>query len=542
MVSNTIRYKQLTNTLIMTVPRFSWLVAALLICISMLCSTAYATNIEATPKKQTAQRKSNKSAQKNNKRESSASVKRKEANVNKEIKLTQKQIEENEASIKANLAILDNLDRDIKLQNEKVRSLQNQEKRLTADIAACQAKIEIEEQHLEGLRTHYTSSIKKMRVARKRNNPLAFIFSSKTFYQAWRRIRYLKKFGEWRARRETEIKNQIELLDKSRAQLSAGKKQLENNLNSQQEAQKILASKHSAQNAAIKELRAHGDALRNHLAQKQAEANQLQARVITLIAAEQEEARIAEQRRIEQAKKAAEEKAAKEREAAAKAAAAKEKEAREKESIKKEEAPKPSSKKKKNKDKSKKEATPKKKEQEKPAQEKQESSGKSYAEARNRRPRNSGNNTPSATPSTATTATTGFASMKGNLPRPVSGQFNIYSHFGTQALPDMPEVKFNNPGIDATVEKGAAARAVYPGTVTGIYVLPGYSTVIIISHGDYYTVYGNIGNPSVSKGDAVKQGQELGKLVSDPDEGGRTSIHFEVWKHREKQNPEAWIR
>lgn len=537
---------------------FTSILIASVLCISMCCATAYASNVEATPKRQTSQKKNTKTNKGGNKkRESSAAVKKQEASVHKEIKLTQKQIEENEASVKENLALLNSLDNEIKQQNERVNTLLNQEKRLTTDIASCQLKIDNSRRHLDKLRTHYVSAIKKMRVARKRSNPLAFIFSAKTFYQAWRRMRYLKKFGDWRAGREAEIKEQIELLAKSQAQLAAGKKQLEKNLNAQEEARKVLASKHAAQNTAVKELRTHGEALRKHLARKQAEANDLQARIVTLIAAEQEEARMAEIRRKEQARKAAEEKAAKEREAAAKAAKEKaEKEKAEKEKAEAdrkaaEKAEKQNATKKKEKQKTeKKKPTPKKdvsdKKKETPAtkpETKQESSGKNYAEARNRRPRNADSSKPAAKATTPAASTaTGFAAMRGSLPRPVSGQFNIYSRFGTQSLPDMPDIKFNNPGIDAIVDKGASAQAVYSGSVTGIYVLPGYSTVIIISHGDYYTVYGNIGTPSVKKGDSVKQGQALGKLVSDPDEGGRTTIHFEVWKHREKLNPENWLR
>lgn len=106
----------------------------------------------------------------------------------------------------------------------------------------------------------------------------------------------------------------------------------------------------------------------------------------------------------------------------------------------------------------------------------------------------------------------------------------------------MPDVKYDNPGIDAVVSAGSEARAVYDGIVSGVYVVNGFATVILINHGDYFTVYGNIGNPAVSKGDKVKQGQALGKLMSDSDNGGRTTIHFEVWKGREKLNPEHWLK
>ena len=106
----------------------------------------------------------------------------------------------------------------------------------------------------------------------------------------------------------------------------------------------------------------------------------------------------------------------------------------------------------------------------------------------------------------------------------------------------MPNVTFDNPGIDAETSAGASALAVYAGKVSGIYVLPGYSTVVIISHGTYYTVYGNIASAAVKVGDNVKQGQSLGKLAPAEDDPAHCSIHFEVWKNREKQNPMAWIK
>ncbi|MDE5868672.1 MAG: M23 family metallopeptidase, partial [Muribaculaceae bacterium] len=89
---------------------------------------------------------------------------------------------------------------------------------------------------------------------------------------------------------------------------------------------------------------------------------------------------------------------------------------------------------------------------------------------------------------------------------------------------------------------GASAQAVYEGKVSGVYVVPGYSTVVFINHGNYYTVYGNIQSAAVKVGDTVKQGHNLGKLAPSDDDTSHSSIHFEVWHNRDKMNPSEWIR
>lgn len=482
------------------------------------------------------------------KRETSATLKRREQDVNREIKLTQNQIEENEAAVRENLSILTGLEHDINLQKRKVQDLRDRQSRIQGDMEACRRDMEACRDNLASLRARYVASVKKMRLARKKASPLAYIFASKSFYQAWRRMRYLRKFNDWRGRREQEIKGEIARLSTLADRLAVGERQLQANLAQQRQAQQVLADKHAAQDVAVKNLRAHGQALRTHLAAKQAEANALSAKVTALIAAEQEEARLAEQRRKQaetQAKAKAEAEAQARRKAEAKAKAeaeAKAKAEAERKAAQEKEKQKHKERQTKKKDKDKDKPAPAKDQPSQPAPTTQTGS-KTYAEARGRKPR--GEAAASGTPATSThpsAAATGFAAAKGSLPRPVSGQFSIVSRFGPHPLPDLPDVMFDNPGIDAVVSPGASALAVWPGTVTGVYVLPGFSTVVIVSHGEYYTVYGNIGTPAVSKGQTVKQGQALGKLVADPDEGGRTTIHFEIYKNRDKLNPEAWIR
>ena len=101
-----------------------------------------------------------------------------------------------------------------------------------------------------------------------------------------------------------------------------------------------------------------------------------------------------------------------------------------------------------------------------------------------------------------------------------------------------------NNGIDISTTKSAEVRAVFDGTVTSIIIIPGGGKVIMISHGAYRTVYSNLQEIYVSKGDKVTAKQKIGKLL--PKEGTEISeSHFELWKITadgpKKENPGNWI-
>ena len=40
----------------------------------------------------------------------------------------------------------------------------------------------------------------------------------------------------------------------------------------------------------------------------------------------------------------------------------------------------------------------------------------------------------------------------------------------------------------------------------------------------------------------VKRGQKLGRVYSDPDDPGQSTLFFQIWKEKTLQNPERWLR
>ena len=495
----------------------------------------------------------------------SAEVKKLQEATQQEIRRTRQQIAENDRSIAKGIKELQKLEGDIGETRKEVNTITQKVNLLKRNIDTLETRIKKEEGRLTRMREDYKKAVKKMRISKRGNSTLAFLFSSGSFSEAMRRMRYLKTFSEWKDKQTKEIMATVATLKTEREALALSQREHGVALNQQLAAKSQLEHQHAEQDRIVVELKKNGEALNSHLARKQAEANQLNGQIATLIARE-------EAKKAEQARKAEEQRLA--REAAAKEKAAREKAAQEKaerlaqEKAAQEKAAKEKTEKKETvqeksaKNEVQKKETQKKEVQKKDTEVKDKSTGndkKNYAEARRRKPRSENNagkrpvekndesrSTQKPGAKTESTPSTkggdGFESMKGALPRPVAGQFKVVSRFGRQTLPDLPGVEYDNPGIDVEVAKGASVQAVYPGTVSAVYVVPGFSTVVIVSHGTYYTVYGNLSSANVKGGDAVKSGQKLGVLATDSDNPGHSMLHFEVWKKRDKLNPLNWIK
>ncbi len=132
-----------------------------------------------------------------------------------------------------------------------------------------------------------------------------------------------------------------------------------------------------------------------------------------------------------------------------------------------------------------------------------------------------------------------FTESKGHLRWPVS-QGVIIERFGQSYHPVFKTIKlpFNN-GIEISTQVGENAVSVFDGEVKQILIIPGYDISVLIQHGEYYTFYCKLNHVFVKKGDKIRRGSEVGSIS--PDENGTATIHFQVWKGTQKQNPEHWL-
>ena len=142
------------------------------------------------------------------------------------------------------------------------------------------------------------------------------------------------------------------------------------------------------------------------------------------------------------------------------------------------------------------------------------------------------------TPSEKALSTT-FSANKGKLPWPVERGV-VSSSFGKHASAISDKVTITNNGIDLVTTENAKARCVFEGVVVSV-VKPSASNIgIIIRHGDYFTVYSQLDEAYVNRGDKVKTKQEIGRVHTDRAEG-KTELHFELRHGTECLNPSQWL-
>ncbi len=126
-----------------------------------------------------------------------------------------------------------------------------------------------------------------------------------------------------------------------------------------------------------------------------------------------------------------------------------------------------------------------------------------------------------------------------SLPWPVNNGY-ISERYGRHKHQDFKNVTTQNNGINILCEENTSATAVHTGIVSAIIEVPGMQTTVLVKHGEYYSVYGNLSSVEVERGQTVKLNDIIGVVGSNGN--GITELHFEIWKGTTKLNPENWIQ
>jgi len=132
-----------------------------------------------------------------------------------------------------------------------------------------------------------------------------------------------------------------------------------------------------------------------------------------------------------------------------------------------------------------------------------------------------------------------FGSNKGKLPWPTKTGF-ISEKFGEHPHPVLKHVRVRNDGVNITTDQKSDCRTIFKGEVTHILSMPGLNNVIIIRHGEYFSVYSNLATVNVKKGDIVNSKEKIGVVYTDKAQS-TTVLKFQLWKGSTKLNPAIWL-
>jgi septal ring factor EnvC (AmiA/AmiB activator) len=411
--------------------------------------------------------------------------------INSKIELTKKLIKESEKQQKSTTRQVEILNEQLALRDELIQSITGDIQQIDGQIGLKNQDIEKLKGEKDQLKKEYGRIIYKAYRNRGSYDKIMYVFASSDFHQAIKRFMMLQRMANARRDQmqrifgvEREISSSIEELESDKTQKITLADEKE------RERSQVEETKREQQNK-LSQLKKDEAKLRDQQNKQKADRDKLTSKIQAIIAEEIRK----ENERVERERKAAEEKA--------------------------------------NAEKNKKADTNK---------------GTNTT--------NNTNNTNTKTENKATTtnknsntlapetvaANADFEKNRGVLPWPVSAGV-ISSHFGKHAHPTLAQVTVNNNGVDFSTTAGSNALAIFSGTVTSVFNIPGAGQNVIITHGSYKTVYSGLGNVSVKVGDKVSSKQSLGTIQSD---GEEYTLHFEVWKvgsdGGSAQNPELWIK
>ena len=343
-------------------------------------------------------------------------------------------------------------------------TIAREQDRLSRQVAALQAE-------LQRKRDNYKASLRYLYKNRTVEEKLLFILSASTLDQMYRRLRYVREYADYQRRKGEGIMQQRDRVRAKQDELAQVKAAKQGLLKEREAEMARLQRQEQAQQQIVASLRQRQQSLQKLVARKRREADELNARIDRIVAAELEKAR---KRAEEEARRKAAEEARRKKAATADAPA--------------------------------RAATP-------------ASEAVSVAEQR---------------------LSGSFASNRGRLPMPITGTSIIVGRFGQYNVQGLRGVRLDNKGIDIQGRPGAQARAVFNGRVAAVFQLNGLFNVLV-RHGAYISVYCNLSSVWVKADEEVCTRQPLGEVFSDTANGGRTVLHFQLRRERDKLNPEPWL-
>lgn len=415
--------------------------------------------------------------------------------VQQQIKEQEQRLRANEQNVKKRLQNLMVINNEITDKRNAIEAIRHDIDSLDADILVLKKQLKTLEKELEERKQRYQKSLRYLHRNRSIQSQLMFIFSADNFSQMYRRFRFVREYAHYQQTQGEAVKSMRAQVKAAYDELTAVMKQKQTLLAKGEEEKKSLEAKQAEQKTMVASLQKQQKTINSILEKQRKRDAELNGQIDKLIAeeiarakarAEAEEKRKAE----EAAKKAAREKANAER-SASKTGTGKQTADRKK--------------------------TTDTQSRKKEVAETKGNAAPSTSSASSEDRRLSGN----------------FESNRGRLPMPLSGK--IVSRFGTQAVTDVKgHVVLDKKGIDIKGQPGAPVYCVFDGEVRAVFAYSG-TTVVIISHGSYMSVYCELASVSVRRGQKVSTRQKIGTV------GSEGVLQFQLRKGTSKLNPESWL-
>ncbi len=368
---------------------------------------------------------------------SSKTLQKEKASIEKKIKENNSLLKQINKEKKSSLSGLKVLSHKITLRKQLISNIQAQLSKLNLQIFKHQKEIEAQKEKIQHLKQEYAQIIAQSYISRSKYDKLMYVLASNDLNQAYKRLKFLQQYSQYRVDQAEKINIQNLALEKELALLENSKQEKLSLLGIENDQNKTLNSERNERKKQIDLLKSKSSSLKKDIQKKKNQLSKLNKAIEKAIA--------------EEAKKRA---------------------------------------------------------------------GKKLSQKE-------------------LALMDEFEKNTGRLPWPVNNGF-ISGNFGKQKHEIEKNVTLDNPGIYFTSKNGSSVQSVFNGEVSSIIMIPGSGTTVMVRHGKYISVYSNLTNVKVKKGDSIKTGQTLGSVINSDD--GSSKFLFSIWKGQTKLNPKPWLR
>lgn len=230
--------------------------------------------------------------------QSSAELKKQRERIDREIADLQKVLTAKTAEKILSQREVAALSKQLDLRENKIGTINSELRIIQSNINSNNKIVEKLKEELEKLRKDYEKMI--LFAFRNKNgyNKMMFIFASKDFNQAFKRVKYLQQFTDARKVKVSEIEGHKKQIELKLAQLQRDKQTQQALLKEQEKERNIIAKDKAAHSSELNKLAKEERGFRGQLSSKQQERKRLDARIKSAVAREMEAARrLAEERR-----------------------------------------------------------------------------------------------------------------------------------------------------------------------------------------------------------------------------------------------------
>jgi len=132
-----------------------------------------------------------------------------------------------------------------------------------------------------------------------------------------------------------------------------------------------------------------------------------------------------------------------------------------------------------------------------------------------------------------------FSANKGRLPWPLEKGI-VIQKFGRQPHPVVKTTTIQSNGVTLATAPSTQVRAIFEGEVMSVVLIKGSNPSVLIRHGNFISVYKNLGKLYVKKGDKVNAKQAIGEVFTN-EQTGKTELQFSIFNNVKALNPKGWI-